>query len=104
VFQHTSGCADARSITDPCSRCDLLLGLEEVHVEHVERDNEVMVVTVSTPPQSVGCPACGVIATGRGRRPRVLHDVPGVTRVRVLWRQRVWRCIDDVPRQTVWQG
>jgi len=95
VFQHTSGCADARSITDPCSRCDLLLGLEEVHVEHVERDNEVMVVTVSTPPQPVGCPACGVIATGRGRRPRVLHDVPGVTRVRVLWRQRVWRCIDE---------
>ncbi|NNG78481.1 ISL3 family transposase [Brevibacterium luteolum] len=53
-----------------------------------------MVVTVSTPSQPTGCPACGVIATGRGRRPRVLHDVPGVTPVRVLWRQRVWRCVD----------
>lgn len=94
MFQHTSGCADARSITDPCSRCDLLLGLEGVHVEHVQRGDDMMMVTVSTPRQPTGCPACGVIATGRGRRPRVLHDVPGVTRVRVLWRQRVWRCVD----------
>ena len=95
MFQHTSACPDARSITAPCSRCDLLLGLKEVQVEHVERDSGVMVVTVSTPPQPVGCPSCGVIAVGRGRRLRVLHDVPGVTRVRVIWRQRVWRCDED---------
>ena len=37
---------------------------------------------------------CGVVAIGRGRRRRVLHDVPGVTRVRIVWRQRVWRCGD----------
>lgn len=95
MFQHTSGCADARSITDPCSRCDVLLGLDDVHVEHVERDDELMVVTVSTPPQPTGCPACGVVAVGRGRRRRVLHDVPGATRVQVVWRQRVWRCDDE---------
>lgn len=101
MFQHTSGCAEARPATDPCSRCDLLLGLENVHVERVERHDEVMVVTVSTPPQPVGCPTCGVIATGRGRRRRVLHDVPGVARVRVLWRQRVWRCADaDCTKKT----
>lgn len=101
MFQHTSGCAEARPTTDPCSRCDLLLGLEEVLVEHVERRAEVMVVTVSTPPQPTGCPTCGVIATGRGRRRRVLHDVPGVARVRVVWRQRVWRCVDaDCTKKT----
>ncbi len=101
MFQHTSACPDTRSITAPCSRCDLLLGLEGVQVEHVDRDDALMVVTVSTPPQPTGCPACGVIATGRGRRPRVLHDVPGVTRVRVLWRQRIWRCDDtDCAKKT----
>jgi transposase len=25
----------------------------------------------------------------------VLHDVPGTTRVRIVWRQRVWRCGDE---------
>ena len=101
MFQHTSGCADARPVTDPCSRCDLLLGLVDVHVEHVQRWDDMMIVTVSTPPQPTGCPACGVIAVGRGRRLRVLHDVPGVTRVRVLWRQRVWRCVDaDCAKKT----
>lgn len=76
MFEHTSGCADARSTTDLCSDCDVLLGFEEVHVERVERDDVLMVVTVSAPPQPTGCPSCGVIATGRGRRRRVLHDVP----------------------------
>lgn len=90
----SSGCADARSAACPCSRCDLLLGLDGVHVEQVERDDGVMVVTVSSPAAATGCPVCGVVAVGRGRR-RVLHDVPGVTRVRIVWRQRVWRCDDD---------
>lgn len=39
-------------------------------------------------------PRLRVVAIGRGRRRRVLHDVPGATRVRVIWRQRVWRCKD----------
>lgn len=89
----SSGCAAALA-TDPCSRCDALLGLDGVRVELVDRDHGVMVVTVSTPPRPVGCPSCGVVATGRGRRRRVLHDVPGTTRVRVIWRQRTWRCVD----------
>lgn len=94
MSQHSSGCADACSAACPCSRCDLLLGLDGVHVERVERDDDVMIVTVSTPATATGCPGCGVLAVGRGRRRRVLHDVPGVTRVRVIWRQRVWRCDD----------
>lgn len=51
-----------------------------------------MVVTVSTRAAPTGCPGCGVVAAGRGRRSRVLHDVPGIVRVRIVWRQRVWRC------------
>lgn len=42
----------------------------------------------------MGCPMCGVVAVGRGRRVRVLRDVPGVVPVTVRWRQRTWRCPD----------
>ena len=91
----SSGCADACSAACPCSRCDLLLGLDGVHVEDVDRRDGLLIVTVSSPAAPTGCPSCGVVATGRGRRRRVLHDVPGVTRVRIVWRQRVWRC-DEV--------
>ena len=42
-----TGCAGARPTTDPCSRCDLLLGLDDVSVESVERGAVVMRVTVS---------------------------------------------------------
>ncbi len=61
-----------------------------------------MTVTVSTPWQRMGCPDCGVVMPGRGRRARVLHDVPhGAARVTLEWRQRVWRCPDPgCPRGT----
>ncbi len=94
MLHPTSGCADARSAFCPCSRCDVLLGLEGVHVEDVDRRDGLLVFTVSSLSTPTGCPGCGVVAVGRGRRRRVLHDVPGATRVRVVWRQRVWRCGD----------
>lgn len=95
MSHHSSGCADARSVFCPCPRCDLLLGLDGVHVEHVDRRDGLLVVTVSSPAAPTGCPDCGVIAVGRGRRRRVLHDVPGAGRVRIVWRQRVWRCGEE---------
>lgn len=71
----------------------MLLGLPDVRVEAVERTEMTMTVTVSTPWQLMGCPDCGVVAPSRGRRRRILHDVPhGDVRVRVVWRQRTWRC------------
>lgn len=91
---NATGCAAAPT-TDPCSRCDVLLGLEGVHVEAVERGEALMTVTVSTPWQPGGCPDCGVVAPSRGRRVRVLNDVPhGGIRVWLAWRQRMWRCPD----------
>ncbi|WP_444919248.1 ISL3 family transposase [Microbacterium testaceum] len=95
MLHPTSGCASARSACCPCARCDLLVGLPGVHVEHVDRRDGLLVVTVSSAAAPAGCPSCGVVATGRGRRRRVLHDVPGATRVRIVWRQRVWRCDDE---------
>jgi transposase len=71
----------------------VLLGLPGVRVEAVEREQAVLTVTVSTPWALMGCPDCGVVAPSRGRRRRVLHDVPhGDARVRLVWRQRMWRC------------
>ncbi len=71
------------------------LGLPDVRVEEVQRTQTLMAATVSTHWQLQGCPDCGVSAPSRGRRRRVLHDVPhGDVRVRVVWRQRVWRCPD----------
>lgn len=96
-MSNATGCQDAPAL-DPCPRCDVLLGISGVHVERVERGPTRLTVTVSTPSQVMGCPACGVIAVARGRRIRVLHDVPGEVPVLVRWRQRTWRCPDpDCP-------
>lgn len=62
MSHHSSGCADARSAACPCSRCDLLLGLDGVHVEAVERLDGLLVVTVSSPAAPAGCPSVGVAA------------------------------------------
>lgn len=71
----------------------MLLGLPDVHVEAVERTETMMTVVVSTPWRLQGCPDCGVVAPSRGRRRRVLHDVPhGDARVHLVWRQRIWWC------------
>ena len=90
---NATGCSDAPT-TDPCARCDTLLGIPELHVETAERTDTLLTITVSTPWQLMGCPTCGVVAPSRGRRRRELHDVPGIVPVRVIWRQRTWRCPD----------
>ncbi|GIG30839.1 ISL3 family transposase [Cellulomonas marina] len=72
----------------------MLLGLDVVQVEAVERSPTLLTVTVSSPPGLMGCPRCGVVAVGRGRKIRVLHDVPGEVPVVLRWRQRTWRCPD----------
>ena len=74
---------------------DLLLGLDGVHVEHADRRDGLLIVTVSIPTAPAWCPSCGVVAPGRRRGRRVLKDVPGTTWVRIVWWHRVWRCGDD---------
>ena len=76
TLSNATGCIDAPTTAGPCARCDLLLGLDGVHVEAVERDEHQISVTVSSPWRLMGCPTCGVVAPSRGRRLRVLHDVP----------------------------
>src|SRR5450830_264576 len=100
-MHNATGCAVGAPATGPCPRCDVLLGLDGVEVVAVERDDGLLRVTVQTPWALMGCPDCGVVASSRGRRTRVLHDVPGAVPVEVHWRQRRWACLDaGCPRGT----
>jgi transposase len=50
-----------------------------------------------------GCPDCGVVAIGHGRRVQLLHDAPCFARpVRVRWRKRIWRCHEPACARRTW--
>lgn len=74
-----------------CDNCDLLVGLDGLHVLAVERPGDVgLVVTVESAPALMGCPACGVLARSHGRRTVELIDTPCFGRqVRIRWLKRM---------------
>jgi len=57
---------------------------------------------VETDQTMVGCPRCGVVAVGHGRRRHLACDAPCLgSPVRLVWRKRVWRCLEPgCPQQT----
>jgi hypothetical protein len=65
-----------------CARVDSLFNMSGVHVVDVSwrhldgGQRERLVLTVETHPDPMGCPGCGVLGTGHGRRVRRLHDIP----------------------------
>ena len=80
-----------------CDRCDLLVGLEGLHVIGVDRDegSGALTVTMESEPDVVGCPRCGVVAHGHGRREVRLVDAPWAGRpVTIIWRKRRFVCPD----------
>jgi len=82
-----------------CTRCDLLVGLDGLHVLSVDRDEDASLlgVVVESPPGQMGCHACGVVAHSHGRRDVVLIDAPCLDRpVRLIWRKRSWRCVEPM--------
>ena len=90
-----TGCAGPCHRHDSyCNNCDLLVGLDGLHVVGVERDDGGgLRVSVESAPIVVGCPACGVVASSHGRRVVRLVDSPCFGRpVDVLWRKRTWEC------------
>ena len=73
-----------------CARADALFDVPGLHVLDVARDEDGrLVLTVETEQQIAGCPGCGVIAGGRGRRGHRVADAPcfAVSTV-VVWRKR----------------
>src|SRR5215210_5501069 len=65
-----------------------------MHVVDVQiGDEQQLVLTVESDQLEHGCPSCGVLAIGHGRRVHVVHDAPCFGRVSMVrWLKRVWRC------------
>ena len=83
-----------RSAGDYCDRCDVLVGLDGLHVVAVEHcPAGRLMVTVESAPEPMGCRSCGVLAHGHGRVVVRLVDAPAMGRpVRIVWRKRRWVC------------
>jgi len=86
-----------------CARADAMFGAEGLHVLDVRCDPDRLVVTVETDAGPVGCPVCGVVAAGHGRRQVSAAGAPCFGRpVRVLWRKRLWRCTEPACPAWTW--
>ena len=107
--QRTSTSSDLKDLDDArayvvlprlggyCDRCDLLVGLDGLHVTGVDRDGQRRGLRSrwSRRRRSMGCLACGVVARGHGRDEVELVDAPAFGRpVRIRWRKRRWVCPD----------
>lgn len=101
-----TACSRACSASCYCARCDLLVGLDGLHVTSVEevatKRGVRLRVEVESPARVEGCVTCGVVAASRGRRLVRLVDSPCFGRpVELWWRKRTWRCEEpDCPTGT----
>lgn len=91
----TGACACRDDAPGYCDRCDLLVGLDGLHVVGVERNDTGLTVTVESAPRAGGCPVCGVVAESHGRRKVTLVDTPCFARpVKLVWLKRTWCCAE----------
>lgn len=89
-------------MTERSSDAATLLGMDDfVVLATMEHDGEISVL-VETLPGRLGCPSCGVVATGHGRSTVQVRDLPfGGRPVRLVWRKRRGICLDpDCPMKT----
>src|SRR3974390_1109564 len=78
-----------------------LLGMDGVVVLAMEQVESEWWQLVETTTAVVGCPDCGVRATGHGRSTVQVRDLPnGSGPVRLVWRKRRWRWLDPDCEQT----
>jgi hypothetical protein len=92
-MSHGTSCPDGHW----CSRADALFDVDGIHVTSVVRTGNGLLLHVESDQTLNGCPACGVVAVGHGRRRVRLHDVPAFGQpVRLVWAKRVWRCPEPV--------
>jgi transposase len=86
-----------------CARADALFDVPGMHVLEVAGGGcGRLLLTVETDQTVAGCPSCGVVAVGHGRRVHRVHDAPCFAASTVLvWRKRIWRCSEQAcPIQT----
>ena len=67
-----------------------------MHVIAVSVDGHgAKTITIESAPGPVGCPSCGVIAAGKGRKSLRLVDAPsGGCPVTLVWRKRRFKCLE----------
>jgi transposase len=76
-----------------CARADALFNVIGMHVIDVVHEGGWLAITVETDQDVGGCPSCGTVAIGHGRRVHALADAPCFgTPVRLRWVKRIWRC------------
>ncbi len=96
VNQPTSCCRALGTGGAYCHNCDLLVGLDGLHVTDVRREPELLTVTIESAAEPAGCPTCGTVAEAHSRRVVRLVDAPCFdTPVVLLWRTRRYRCRED---------
>jgi hypothetical protein len=88
-----------RDMEDGSGPASALLGMDGFIVAPMPEHNGEWWLLVETTADVVGCPTCGVRATGHGRSIVQVRDLPmAATAVRLIWRKRRWRCSDrDCP-------
>lgn len=81
-----------------------MLGLDDFEVVASEEVDGELQVLVQTPDgQVMGCHGCGVRAQSKGRRTVRVRDLPASGRPVVLvWRKRLWRCIEPLCPIKTW--
>lgn len=89
-MSHPTFCCSV--LLDRCDRCDLLVGLEGLHLMRVSRIPSALVLDVESCDQLVGCPGCGVIAQGHGRVVEVIDAPWAGVPARIRWHKRRWIC------------
>jgi hypothetical protein len=81
-MDNPTGCSSAGW----CARADALLNIAGMHILAVVHDLERgrLEVTVETDADVGGCPTCGVVAVGHGRRDHLAAEAPCFGQVTVI--------------------
>jgi len=80
-----------------------MFNCDGMHVLDVARGHRGLVITVETDADASGCPRCGVVAVGHGRRHVAAADAPcfGLP-VQLVWLKRIWRCAEPSCPASTW--
>lgn len=80
-----------------------MLGLEGLGVIAAGEAGGELEIVIQRADPVTGCPECGVIASAHGRRDHLVRDVPrGETPVLLVWRKRIWRCLEPACPKRTW--
>jgi transposase len=90
-------------VSDQASATTAMLGLSGFVLLSVSQLGGELVQTIETTESGVGCTGCGTPARLHDRRAIRVRDLPSAGRPVVLvWRKRVWRCVEPACATSTW--